>query len=320
MSAPMTSENWATFLTPGLRKVFDTELRNREELFKRTAIFPTDTSQRAYEDFQGVGGLSAQGWNQFEATGRVPYDAPDPWYKTRLEHREFAKGLSVRRKLMDDNMYPGAPIPKAITQRVEMLARSLSLFREKSAADVFNNAFTDTGTDTAGFSVSGADSVGLVSTAHPYSPSNTGSTQSNEGTLALTSDNVVTTKARMREFVDDQGELFASHPDMLLVPPELEETALKIVNSELEEGTANNTINVNRGRYNVVVWDYLTDANAWFMIDSGLMSQHLIWLDRIAPEFRAELNKDTMIGEWVAYTRFSRGWDHYAFVYGNNPS
>lgn len=320
MTAPLTSVNWRDFLTPGLRHVFATELRDREELFKRLQIFPRDTSQRAEEKYAGVGGLSTQGWNEFEYTGRVPYDAPSPWYVTTLVHREFAKGMSVRRKVMDDNLYPGAPIPKSITADAALLGRSAALHREKSAADLFINAFTDSGVDSSGFNVAGTDGVGLVSTAHPYAPNNTGQTQSNEGTLALTSDNLVETKNRMRSFVDDQGELFAVHPDTLLVPPELEETALKIVNSDREEGTANNTINVNKGRYNVLVWDYLTDANAWFLIDSALKNEHLIWLDRIMPEFEAEKDKDTQIGEWVAYMRYSRGWDHWAWVYGNNPS
>jgi hypothetical protein len=319
MSAPMVSENWAALLTPGLRKVFRTRLRGSEELHKRTQIFPTDTSQRAYEDFQGVGDLGSTGWNQFEVTGRVPYDAPEIGFKTRLEHREFAKGMSAKRKLMEDNMYPGAPIPKQISQMAAALGASAALFREKSAAEVFINAFTDTGVDTAGFSLTGADGVGLVSTAHPLSPSNAG-TQGNEGTLALTSDNVVETKNRMRNFTDENGDLMAVHPDTLLVPPELEETALKIISGDLDPDSANNTINVNKGRYNLIVWDYLTDSNAWFMIDSGLKADHLIWLDRVLPQFMGEMNKDTMIGEWVGYARWSRGWDDWRWIYGNNPS
>lgn len=319
MSAPMISDNWAALLTPGLRKLFHVRMRARNELFKRTDIFPVDTSQRAFEDYQGVGELGTQGWNEFERTGRVSYDAPEPGYKTRLEHREYAKGIMIKRKLMDDNLYPGAGIPKSITQQVEGLADSSALFREKSAADVFVNAFTDSGTDNEGFSVAGADGVGLVSTVHPLGPNNA-STQGNEGTLALTSDNLVTTKNLMRKFTDDNGELIAVHPDTLLVPPELEETAIKITSGELDPDSANNTINVNKGRYNVVVWDYLTDANAWFLIDSVLKSQHLVWLDRIAPEFDAEMDGDTMTGKWRSYQRFSRGWDHWAWVYGQNPS
>jgi hypothetical protein len=44
-----------------------------------------------------------------------------------------------------------------------------------------------------------------------------------------------------------------------------------------------------------------------------------MWLDRIMPEFNAEMNKDTMIGEWVAYMRFSRGWDAWQWLSGSNP-
>jgi hypothetical protein len=317
-TAPMISDNWAALLTPGLRRVFTQRQHPRQELFKRTAIFTIENSQRAFEDYQAVGGLSTEAWNEFERTGRVPYDAIAKGWLTRLEHREFAKGIQIKRKLMDDNLYPGAPIPKSITNDVVQLKDSAELFREKSAADVFNNGFTDSGTDSAGYSVAGADGVGLLSTAHTVTPG--GTTVANEGTRALTSDNLVLTKNDMRSFVDSEGELTAAHPDLLLVPPELEETALKIVSGDLDPDSANNTINVNKNRYRVVVWDYLTDANAWFLIDSTLMSQHLIWLDRVMPEFNAEYDGDTHIGKWRAYMRFSRGWDSPFWVYGNNPS
>jgi phage major head subunit gpT-like protein len=314
---PMISDNWAALLTPGLKRVFTQRQHPRAELFKRAKIFNIDTSLRAFEDFQAIGGLSTEAWNEFERTGRVPYDAISKGWLTRLEHREFAKGIQVRRKLMDDNLYPGAPIPKSITGQVVELKDSALLFQEKSAADVFNNGFTDSGTDSAGYSVAGADGVGLFSTAHPVIPN--GTTVANEGTRALTSDNVVATKNDMRAFVDAEGELTVAHPDTLLVPPELEETARRIVESPLDPDSANNAINVNKDRYEIVVWDYLTDANAWFMLDSTLANEHLIWLDRKEPEFNQEYDNDTHIGKWGAYMRFSRGWDSPFFAYGNNP-
>ncbi len=315
----MISENWGNLLVPGLRKVFHTRLRARDELFKRTQVFPVDTSQRAFEDLQGIGELGTQGWNEFEKTGRVTYDEFEPTWKTRLEHREFAQGLVIRRKLMDDNQYAAAGIPRAITGRVEKLADSAAVHREKSAAALFTNAFTDSGQDSEGFDVAGADGVGLCSTAHPASASNT-ATQSNEGTLALSAANLTTTALLMREFTDDRGELISVRPDTLLVPPELEELALQIVGSDRVLGNANNDININKGRYNVVSWDYLTDSNAWFVIDSVLKSEHLVWLDRTAPEFLGEGDFDTLQAKFRGYQRFSRGWDHWGWVYGQNPS
>lgn len=315
----MISENWANLLTPGLRKIFHTRMRSREDLFKRTAVFPVDTSQRAFEDYQGVGEIGTAGFNEFAKTGRVPYDEFELGWKTRLEHRRFAQGIVIERELMDDNLYPGAGIPKSITGRVEKLADAAAVHREKSAAAIFINAFTDSGVDAEGFAIAGADSVGLCSTAHKHTPSNA-STQSNEGTLALSSANVTATALAMREFTDDRGELVSIKPDTILVPPELEETALQIVGTDREVGSANNTVNINKGRYNVVAWDYLTDANAWFLIDSVLKSQHLVWLDRIAPEFAMTEDFDTIQGKWRGYYRFSRGFDAWQWIMGQNPS
>lgn len=315
----LISEIWGNLLTPGLRKIFHARMRQREELFKRAQVFPIDTSQRQFEDFQGVGEVGTAGFNEFAKTGRVPYDEFELGWKTRLEHRRFAQGIVIERELIDDNLYADAGIPKSITGKVTKLADAAAVHREKSAASLFTNAFTDSGVDAEGFPIAGADSVGLCSTAHPATPTNS-STQTNEGTLSLTGGNLTTTALLMREFTDDRGELINVHPDTLLVPPELEETALQIVGTDRVLGSNNNDININKGRYNVVAWDYLTDSNAWFVIDSMLKSEHLVWLDRIAPEFAMTEDFDTLQGKWRGYYRYSRGFDAWQWIYGQNPS
>jgi hypothetical protein len=317
---PLISENWASLLAPGLRKVFHTRLRAREELFKGRQIFPQDTTTRAYEDYQGVGEFGTEMWNEFEKTGRTTYGEKELTWKTRLEPREFTGGMEIRRKLIEDNMYPGAELPNSVNGQAAGLASSLAIHHEKSAANVFINAFTDSGVDDEGFDIAGADGVGLCSTAHKHSASNT-ATQSNEGTLSLTKANLQTTALLMREFTDDKSNLVSMKPDTLLVPPELEDTALEIVGSTLDPTSANNTINTVRGRYNVVSWDYLTDANAWFLIDSPLKDEHLVWLTRVAPQFLdGKLDESTMIAYFTGYSRYSRGFSSWAWVYGQNPS
>lgn len=316
----MISENWGRLLLPGLRKIWHTSVRDREEMFKRSSIFNVQGSSLAAEDFQGIGELGVDGWNEFERTGRVPYAGFKPVWLTTLRHGEYAKGLTVERKLLDDNQYPAAGIPNAVQSEVRKLARSATLFRELAGASVFNYAFTDSGVDNIlGKSVQGADGVGLCSTAHPHGPDNA-TTQSNEGTQTFGASGVAATRTAMSEFTDDKGQLIASHPDTWLVPPELEDAALILSTSEQVTGSANNDVNVHRGRYNVEVWDYLTDANAWFMIDKALRSEHLIWLDRVALEFALTEDFDTLQTKYRAYNRFSRGWDDYRWVYGNNPS
>src|SRR4051812_34097568 len=111
---PMIPENWPALLAPGLRKVFHTRMRAREDLFKRTSVFPVDSSQRAYEDYQGIGELGTTGWNEFDKTGSIPYDSFEAGWKTRLEHRRFGQGVVIARELIDDNLYADAGIPPSV--------------------------------------------------------------------------------------------------------------------------------------------------------------------------------------------------------------
>lgn len=312
-------ENWPTLLLPGLRKIWHTRLRTREALFRADKIFSKDTSQRAFEEYQGVGEVGSDGWTEFDKFRKVPYGGFEPNYKATLRHKTYAKGLMVERELLEDNMYPQAGIPKSLTQRVEKLADSAAVFREKAAADVFNNAFTDSGISAAGFSVSGPDGVGLVSTAHPLSPTNSG-TQSNEFTETLNAAGLTVVRAAMQRWTDDKGDIVSINPDTLIVPPALEDTALALVNSELVLGSNNNDPNPHKGRYEVVVWPYLTDTNAWFLADSVLMDEHLIWLDRVLPEWQTEGDFDTIMAKYRGYMRFSVGWDAWQFIAGSNPS
>jgi Mu-like prophage major head subunit gpT len=313
-------ENWPKLLLPGLRMIWHTTLRDRSELYQGDAIFNIDSSQRASENYAGIGAIGTDGWDQFEKIRRVPYGGFDPNFEQTLKHKTFAKGLMVLRELLEDNLYPQAGIPKDLTQQVVALADSAALFREKAAADTFNNAFTDSGLDSAGWSVAGPDGVGLVSTAHPLSPSNTSTTQSNEFTLPLTAANLTTVKNSMRRWTDDKGDIVAVHPDTLIVPVALEDQANLINNTEFVIGSANNDRNPHYNKWNVIVWPFLKDDDAWFVVDSRLMKQFLVWLDRVKPEWQATEDFDTIMAKYRGYMRFSRGWITWQWVAGSNAS
>lgn len=309
----IAAANWAELLTPQTTEAFYVGFTNdgrRASLIPQ--VYRMETSQRAFEEHIGVGQFSSAGWN-FERTGRVEYDDRNKGYLKRFTHAEFAKGFIVQRKLIDDNM------TSVVFDNANELGDSAFRFREKAAALTFNNGFTDSGTDDYGFPIAGPDAVGLLSLAHPYSPIDA-TTQANEGTLSLTKDNVRTTRQAMMAFKDDRGDKLNVMPDLLLVPPELEDDALTIVRSSLDPTSANNAINPQAGRFQVVTWHYLTDTNAWFMVDSGRMKRDLIWYERIPVEFGREQDFDTFESKFRAYMRFSRGWRDYRFIFGQNPS
>ena len=307
---PLTSGNFADLLKPGLKRIFDIGMSRPRPIMEM--LFGVESSTRAEESYQGMG---AQGLvPPFDGT--VPYHDFDAGYRTDIRNYEFAMGMQVERRLNDDDQF------NQIRRRATNMSDSFNTTIETDAANIFINGFTDSGTNRMGASVAGSDSVGLLSTAHPHSPADTNNTQANEATLALTIDNLDTTRQAMRNFTDDAGQLLGVNPDMLLVPPELERTATQMISERAiyEPGSAQFDVNMFSGRFRPVVWDRLTDSNAWFLIDSTLMKQHLIWQWRIRPEFAEAEDFDGLTAKFRGYMRYGIGWTDWRWIYGNNPS
>lgn len=297
----MISEQWAELLEPGLREIFNVTRDALAAESRIPTLFSVQSSTKAQEHFLGAGSMSD--FQEYE--GAIPYDDLDELYKTTFTHAEYAKGFTVERKLVDDDQYG------MITPQPRQLALAAMRTREKHGASVFNNAFSA--------SYVGGDAVALCG-SHPLSPTHSGDTHSNTGTTALSYDAVVATRKLMRSYVDDRNELIPVNPDTLIVPPELEDTAYTIVNSQLKPGTGNNDANYASSLVRqVVVWDYLTDANNWFLADSMLAKNHLLWLDRVPLEFAVDPTSDfNLKANYRAYMRYSYGWSDWRWVYGHN--
>ena len=294
------SEQWAELLEPGLKSIFQLQTTALAASAKAPMLFNVMSSSKATEKTLGAGGFSD--WKEYK--GAIEYDDSDQGYPTTFTHSEFARGFKVERKLVDDDLY------NIINARPAGLALAAARKREKDAADIFINAFA---------SGMGADSQYLCDGAHPASPANTASTQSNAGTTALSRDAIIATRKLMRSFTDDRGELINVSPDTLLIPPELEDVVFPLTNSALKPGGANNDVNyVAALGLNVIVWDYLTDAKDWFMIDSQMAKQHLLWFDRVPLEFAMDPTSDfSLEARYRGYMRYSLGWSDWRFVYGH---
>lgn len=309
---PDRAAHWAPLLTPATSEAFYIGFADGG---RRTSLIPSifdvRGSQRADEQHIGVGVFGSQGWN-FEDSGRVQYDDRNKGYPKTFTHAEFAKGFMVERKLIDDNL------TQIVLDDARELGDSAFRKREKGAASVFNNAFTST-TNDDGFSTLGPDSVVLCSNSHPLSTEDS-SVQDNAGSSALAASAVSTTRVAMQDFTDDRGDILDVMPDLLLVPPDLEDTAATITRSVLDPASANNAVNPQNGRFRTLVWHYLTDANNWFMIDSGRMRRSLLWYDRIPLEFGLEDDFDTFQAKFRAYMRYSYGWRDWSWVYGHAVS
>jgi len=294
------SEQWAELLEPGLRSIFDLQTEALVASSLIPVLFNVTTSSKAEEHDLGVGGFGD--WLEYE--GAIEYAENEQGWKTTYTHKEFVKGFTVERKLVDDDQY------NIISARPRGLALSAIRTREKHAASVFNNAFST--------SYLGGDAKPLCETTHPPSPSRA------EGSRPLSYDAVVETRRLMREFVDDVGELVPINPNLILIPAELEDEANKIVKTmrgpdSQQPDTADYAANLVQGRgISYLVWDYLTDANNWFLIDTQMAKLYLNWFDRVPLEFAMDPTSDFVLSaRFRGYMRYSYGWSDFRWVYGH---
>lgn len=300
----LISENWADALDPIVRDRFLSGFGRRPSLIE--TLFGVSGSSQAQERSAGVGAIGIDMWEQFEKTNNVAQADFDRGYKTTFTHKEYTVELQIRRKLLEDSNW------EEIRNPAIALGDSAKLKREVDAASVFNNAFSG--------SFVGADSVALCSDSHPLGPDNTGATQDNNFALALTKDNVKSIREAMMAFTDDKNNKVAVTPSVLLVPPGLEDEALEIAKSPQDPDSANNKINPQSGRWQVITWHYLTDSNAWFMIDPMLAKMNLKWFNRVPLGINPKVEDKTLRATWVAYMRYSYGWSDWRWVAGSNPS
>jgi phage major head subunit gpT-like protein len=293
----VASENFGFLLDPGLRKIFMDEYGLPEG--HKDNLFGMEKSNKSVEYDLGIGGMG----DLEEFDGTIPYDDFKQQYRTSYTHREWVKGIKIERKLVDDDLY------SIINKRPASLALIAKRTQEKHASSVFNNAF-----NTSVFA--GGDGLALCAGAHTRIGTTT--TQSNTGTTALSATAVEATRLNMRAFTDETDNLLIARGDTLVVPPALEETAWEIVNATGKMDTADNNPNFNKGKYKVIVWDYLSDSNNWFMLDQRMSKMFLKWFNRIPTEFNKDKDFDTYIAKWSVYTRYSYGFSDWTWIYGHN--
>lgn len=135
----------------------------------------------------------------------------------------------------------------------------------------------------------GWDQVSFFSDAHPYSDGKKTITVSNKSTKALSfatlakaRESYGAARTAMRKLKDSNGTPLNLRPNVLLVPPTLEDTARLLTTAEdLEDGTKNPY----KGTATVVVSGYLESDTAWFLIDMSQKVKPLIYQERKAPVF-----------------------------------
>lgn len=306
MTTPMISEQFARAILPILRKEWD-QARNAV-ISPAAQLYGIESSRSSVEYSQGYGefGIVPE-YNSPDAEAEpasIAYDSFSPLFEKTFTHKEYAMGVAVERKLLDDNQ------TGQIVRKVRGLGNSFGMTTAYHQSSIFNNAFSS--------SYLGGDAKALCATDHPTNMNNSTSI-SNKGTTALSYDAVVATIAAGAALKTDRGLPMPSLYDVLYVPVGLQATAIEITNAIGKPGTANNDANFLQSRgLQVVVDPYLSDATNWFMIDSVQAKMHMLWFWRVMPELAVDPSSDfNLVAKYRGYMRYSFGWDDFRFIYGH---
>lgn len=299
--AQITSGQMSYILDEVVSAVFINEFVQLPNVFG--TLYNIKTSSRARERSSSLSGLG-----QFESKtegASASEDSPVQQYQRTFNHTPFAKTVKVVRELVDDEEWGW------FENLGVQLSMAASRTMETQAAGVFNDAFN-------GATYTGEDGAALCADAHTNVDG--GNSQDNKGTNTLAIAGVKASRTAMRKFTDYRGEKISVMPNALLVPVDLEQEAWEIVRSNLKPGSANNDANLYQGLFQLVVWDFLTDTNAWFLLDMQLMRMNLIWYMRSGLETYGDGDLFAGTRRIGAYFRKSHGFVDWRFCYGNNPS
>lgn len=133
----------------------------------------------------------------------------------------------------------------------------------------------------AGTTNLGFDGVAFFAATHPLNPA--GNQSNNFTTTALSATNFSTVRAAMSAYTGEDGEPLGVQPNVLIVPPQLEDTANVIVTAEFGASGASN---VQKGQARVIVVPELANqATTWYVADDSNAIKGLVWQLREAPQF-----------------------------------
>ena len=296
---PITTAVFAKALWPGVKKWYGKSYNEFATEYDK--IFKTEKSNKAWEEFVSISSFGlAQQKPESEA---ISYDIEQQGFMDRATHATYGLGFGVSKERVEDNQYQGTASRKAAD-----LAYSMRQTKEVLAANVLNRAFN--GAFTYG------DGVSLVSAAHPNVA---GGTWSNSIAIAADISEAALEQAciDIGKYTNDRGLRISVRPQKLIVPVDLDFEVNKIMQTEYEVGTANNTKNIVRSRFpgGVVVNHYLTDTDAWFIQTD--VPNGLTYLERRPDTFSMDEDFTTDNALYKATARYSFACPDKKNVYGS---
>jgi len=288
-------------LLPGLNALFGLEYKKYGEQHKE--IFDTETSERSFEEETKLSGFSAAPVK--DEGSALAYDNAQEAWTARYNHETIAMGFSITEEAIEDNLYDSLS-----ARYTKALARAMAYTKQVKAANILNTAFTA--------SVTYGDGKVLCATDHPLVSGGTNSNRP-QTPADLNETSLEAAVIQIAAWTDERSLLIAAKPRKLIVPPALQFVATRLLETQLRVATADNDINaiVNNGSIpdGYTINNYLTDANAWFLltdVPNGL--KHFV---RTPMQTSMDADFDTGNSRYKARERYSFGVSDPLGIFGS---
>lgn len=252
--------------------------------------------------------------------GSIPESDFVEGYSKNLEYETWKNSFQVSREMIDDGN-----IGK-VKERAGGLMMGYNRTRELFGASVFSNGIATTMTFGGKvFDIACADGQPLFSKSHPSKTGKIGN-QSNLYDGSYSYDNLAKIETNMQNYTDDDGNLLNLQPDTIIIPNNalLKKQIIEDLNGEGNPNSANLKGNYHMGRWDVVIWPYLTTPTGvtagtnWFIVGDRQWNKvfnGVVWRDRVALEVESIIEDKTDANIWKGYARFGatpNNWRCYA--------
>lgn len=300
----ITTGNIPKALYPGVRLFFGLEYQELDGQWEK--VFEKRSTKRRYEEDVQITGFGLAVTKPEGAP--TSYDTMQQGFTYRYTSLGYSLGFIVTHEEIEDNLYM-----EIGAQRSKSLAYSMHVTKETLGAGILNNSFSS--------SFTFGDGQSLIGTAHPTLAGNQSNTLSTSPGLSEAA--IESLVINIRQLKNDRGLFIAGSPEALIVPPQLEPDAYRIVNSTLQAQTANNAVNYIRasGMFpkGVIVNTYLaTNPHYWYVTTN--IPNGLTYMEREALSFKQDNDFDTDNAKFKAYERYVFGVTDWRSIFGVNAT
>ena len=288
-------------LEPGLNALFGLEYKRYDN--QSAEIYVTENSDRAFEEevmLSGFGNAQVKGEGQ-----GVSFDDAQETFTARYTHETIALAFAITEEAIEDNLYD-----RISSRYTKALARSMANAKQVKAVEPLINGLPTTDSFDSG------DGVSLFNTSHTTLNGSFQNTLSTQADLNETS--LEQALIDISGMTDERGLKVAAKGVKMIVPPENQFNAERLMKSQGRVGTADNDINaiVSLGMIpqGYRVNNYLTDTDAWYIItDVPNGMKHFV---RAALKTAMEGDFDTGNVRFKARERYSFGVSDPRGIFG----